>query len=385
MNNELMENARSRAKQVIKRDGKVVSYELSRIRSAIHKAFQEVYKGEEIFNEEIGNIINGVNGRILKKEEDRIDIEEIQDIVVEEIQKRDKKVAKAFSDYREERTRIRENNSKLIKSINGLLNFTNNDVILENSNKQAQLISTTRDLMAGEVSKFIVRQMLPKEILDLHDRGIIHIHDMDYGANDMFNCDLVNLQDMLDNGTVINKKKINTPHTLKTAMTIATQISAQVASFQYGGQTMSLSHLAPYVRKSKEAIEKEVELDYPELLQERKDKIVDRKLRKEIKDSVQLFNYQISTIQSTNGQAPFISLCIYLSEREGYEKEVAMLAEEFFKQRIEGMENENGVRSTQTFPKLLYFLDENNTYEGSEYFWLTKLAVESTSKRMNPD
>ena len=387
MNNELMENARSGAneKLVVKRDGKICPYELSRIRSAVYKAYVEVYHSEEQFKEKIGEIITEVNRRILEKEEQKINIEEIQDIVIEEVNKVDKVVGKAFKDYREERSRVREGNTKLIKSINGLLNFTNNDVILENSNKQAQLISTTRDLMAGEVSKFIVRQMLPKEILDLHDKGIIHIHDMDYGANDMFNCDLVNLQDMLDNGTVINKKKINSPHTLKTAMTVATQISAQVASFQYGGQTMSLSHLAPYVRKSKEVIEKEVELDYPELPQERKDKIVDRKLKKEIKDSVQLFNYQISTIQSTNGQAPFISLCIYLSEREGYEKEVAMLAEEFFKQRIEGMENENGVKATQTFPKLLYFLDENNTYEGSEYFWLTKLAVESTSKRMNPD
>lgn len=375
-------NARRR---VIKRDGKKVEFELSRIRSAIKKAYDEVYETDDKFNEKIGEIISEVNTKVQQKEELEINIEDIQDYVIEALNRVDKKVGKAFSDYREERTRVRENNSKLIKSINGLLNFTNNDVILENSNKQAQLISTTRDLMAGEVSKFIVRQLLPKEILDLHDRGIIHIHDMDYGANDMFNCDLVNLQDMLDNGTVINKKKIYSPHTLKTAMTVATQISAQVASFQYGGQTMSLSHLAPYVRKSKKVIEEEVELDYPELSQERKDKIVDRKLKKEIKDSVQLFNYQISTIQSTNGQAPFISLCIYLSEREGYEKEVAMLAEEFFKQRIEGMENENGVRSTQTFPKLLYFLDENNTYEGSEYFWLTKLAVESTSKRMNPD
>lgn len=208
---------------------------------------------------------------------------------------------------------------------------------------------------------------------------------MDYGANDMFNCDLVNLQDMLDNGTVINKKMIHSPHTLRTAMTIATQISAQVASYQYGGQTMTLSHLAPYVRRSEAVIRQEIELDYPELSKERKDKIVERRLRKEIKDSVQLFNYQISTIQSTNGQAPFISLAIYLSERPGYEREVAMLAEEFFNQRIEGIENENGVKATQTFPKLLYFLDENNTYEGSEYFWLTQLAVKSTSLRMNPD
>lgn len=382
-NNE--KTARSGAKQVIKRDGKIVDFCPSRIREAIRKAYQEVYEGEEEFNLRIGELIGKINTKISIIEDQKIDIEDIQDIVVEELTKVDKIVGKAFEDYRNKRTAYREENIKLIKSIEGLLNFSNNEVMLENSNKQAQLISTTRDLMAGEISKFIARKSIPKEILDLHDKGIIHIHDMDYYANDMYNCCLVNLQDMLDNGTVINKKKINSPHTLRTAMTIATQISAQVASFQYGGQTISLSHLAPYVRKSEEVLRKEIELDYPETSQDRKDKILARRLKKEIRDSVQLFNYQISTIQSTNGQAPFISLAIYLSERPGYEREVAMLAEEFFNQRIEGMENENGVKTTQTFPKMLYFLDENNTYEGSEYFWLTQLAVKSTSIRMNPD
>ena len=382
-NNE--KTARSGAKQVIKRDGKIVDFCPSRIREAIRKAYQEVYEGEEEFNLRIGELIGKINTKISIIENQKIDIEDIQDIVVEELTKVDKIVGKAFEDYRNKRTAYREENIKLIKSIEGLLNFSNNEVMLENSNKQAQLISTTRDLMAGETSKFIARKSIPKEILDLHDKGIIHIHDMDYYANDMYNCCLVNLQDMLDNGTVINKKKINSPHTLRTAMTIATQISAQVASFQYGGQTISLSHLAPYVRKSEEVLRKEIELDYPEISQDRKDKILARRLKKEIRDSVQLFNYQISTIQSTNGQAPFISLAIYLSERPGYEREVAILAEEFFNQRIEGMENENGVKATQTFPKMLYFLDENNTYEGSKYFWLTQLAVKSTSIRMNPD
>lgn len=347
-NNE--KTARSGAKQVIKRDGKIVDFCPSRIREAIRKAYQEVYGREDEFNLRIGELIGKINTKISIIENQKIDIEDIQDIVVEELTKVDKVVGKAFEDYRNKRTTYREENIKLIKSIEGLLNFSNNEVMLENSNKQAQLISTTRDLMAGEISKFIARKSIPKEILDLHDKGIIHIHDMDYYANDMYNCCLVNLQDMLDNGTVINKKKINSPHTLRTAMTIATQISAQVASFQYGGQTISLSHLAPYVRKSEGVLREEIELDYPEISQDRKDKILARRLKKEIRDSVQLFNYQISTIQSTNGQAPFISLAIYLSERPGYEREVAMLAEEFFNQRIDGMENENGVKATQTFP-----------------------------------
>ena len=199
----------------------------------------------------------------------------------------------------------------------------------------------------------------------------------------MHNCDLVNLKDMLDNGTVINKKTIRKPKSLRTAMTVVTQIIAQVASFQYGGQTVSLSHIAPYVRVSKEKIINKY--NKYNINEEIKQQLIEDDLRSEIKDCVQTFNYQISTIQSTNGQSPFVSLCIYLNEDPEYTEEVAMLAEEFFKQRIEGMENEYGVKATQTFPKMLYFLDENNTYENSKYYWLTKLAVESTSKRMNPD
>lgn len=368
--------------KVRKRDGRIKDFDSRRIIEALRKAFEEL--GYTSSYEYI-NVAGSVVSELSKLDSEICDVEAIQDIVVKVLQESHPEVAKKYEEYRLKRTEIREENSKLIKSVEGLLNFSNDEVMLENSNKQAQLISTTRDLMAGEVSKFIVRKMIPKDILELHDRGIIHLHDTDYGANDSYNCELVNLQDMLDNGTVINKKMIHSPHTLRTAMTIATQIAAQVASSTYGGQTMTLSHLAPYVRKSEFVIRREIELDYPELSKERKDKIVERKLRKEIKDSVQLFNYQISTIQSTNGQAPFVSLAIYLSERPGYEREVAMLAEEFFNQRIEGMENENGVKATQTFPKLLYFLDENNTYEGSEYFWLTQLAVKSTSLRMNPD
>lgn len=217
--------------KVRKRDGRIKDFDSRRIIEAIRKAFKEL---GYISSYEYINAAGSVVSELSKLDSEICDVEAIQDIVVKVLQESHPEVAKKYEEYRLKRTEIREENSKLIKSVEGLLNFSNDEVMLENSNKQAQLISTTRDLMAGEVSKFIVRKMIPKDILELHDRGIIHLHDMDYGANDMFNCDLVNLQDMLDNGTVINKKMIHSPHTLRTAMTIATQISAQVASYQYG-------------------------------------------------------------------------------------------------------------------------------------------------------
>ena len=218
-----------------------------------------------------------------------------------------------------------------------------------------------------------------------HDNGEIKIHDLDYYLNSAYNCELVNLDDMLQNGTVINKKMIEKPKSLRTAMTIVTQIAAQVASCTYGGQTVSLSHIAPFVRISQERITKKYkEMNLP-ISDERLQELIDKELKDEIKDAVQTFNYQVSTLMTTNGQSPFISVCMYISEKPEYEKETVMLIEEFLKQRIAGMKNEYGVVATQTFPKLLYFLDENNTYPGSEYYWLTKLAAQSTALRMNPD
>ena len=236
MNNELMENARSGAseKQVVKRDGKICPYELSRIRSAVYKAYVEVYHNEEQFKEKIGEIITEVNRRILEKEEQKINIEEIQDIVVEEVNKVDKVVGKAFSDYREERNRVRESKQKLYKEVEGILDGTNLKALNENANKKGYMSSTQRDLMAGELSKVMARRMIPKDIMEAHDKGAIKIHDLDYYVNNIFNCDLINLEDMLQNGTVINNKMIEKPKSLRTAMTIATQISAQVASSQYG-------------------------------------------------------------------------------------------------------------------------------------------------------
>lgn len=276
--------------------------------------------------------------------------------------------------------------NELIDAVCGLLDFTNQDVLTENANKQSQLVSTQRDLMAGEVSKYISKtKILPRHLVEAHDRGEIKIHDLDYYLNSTYNCELINLDDMLQNGTVINKKMIEKPKSLRTAMTIVTQIAAQVASCTYGGQTISLSHIAPFVRISEEKITKKYkDMDLP-ITDERLQELINKELQDEVKDAVQTFNYQVSTLMTTNGQSPFISVCMYISEKPEYEKETVMLIEEFLKQRIAGLKNEYGVVATQTFPKLLYFLDENNTYPGSEYYWLTKLAAKSTALRMNPD
>ena len=380
---EQEQNVLSGTKKVIKRDGVVKEYEISRIRSAVKKAFLECYHDEQKFNEKIGHLIVDINSRVMAREEEEINIEDIQDYVVEALNKVDKKVSKAYEEYRKERSRIRDGKQKLYSDIEGILNGSNLKVLNENANKKGYMNSTQRDLMAGELSKAMARRMIPKDIMDAHDLGAIKIHDMDYYVNNIFNCDLINLDDMLQNGTVINNKLIEKPKSIKTAMNIATQIAAQVASSQYGGQTITLTHLAPFVSISRDKIRNKFS-KYP-IAEELREQIIEDELKTEIKDAVQTFNYQINTLQTCNGQSPFLSLCIYLNEDPEYSKEVAMLAEEFFKQRLEGMKNKFGIKSTQTFPKLLYFLDENNTYEGSEYFYLTKLAVECTSVRMNPD
>ena len=276
--------------------------------------------------------------------------------------------------------------NELIDAVSGLLDFTNQEVLTENANKQSQLVSTQRDLMAGEVSKYISKtKLIPKHLIEAHENGEIKIHDLDYYLNSTYNCELINLEDMLQNGTVINKKQIEKPKSLRTAMTIVTQIAAQVASCTYGGQTVTLSHIAPFVRISKEKITKKYKTMGLPISKEHLDILIEKELQDEIKDSVQTFNYQVSTLMTTNGQSPFISVCMYISENPEYEQETVMLIEEFLKQRIAGMKNEYGVVATQTFPKLLYFLDENNTYPGSEYYWLTELAAKSTALRMNPD
>ena len=375
-------------KMIMKRDGRVKPYDKKRIEQAIHAACIEYYgDGTKYLSREIlSSCLGLIHHRIDILKEDPIDVETIQDIVIEELFQVNKGLAECYSDYRTKRSVYRNSKNELIDAVSGLLDFTNEEVLTENSNKQAQLVSTQRDLMAGEVSKYVSRtKLIPQHLIKAHDNGEIKIHDLDYFLNSSYNCELVNLDDMLQNGTVINKKMIEKPKSLRTAMTIATQIAAQVASCTYGGQTVSLSHIAPFVRISEERITKkykEMNLPIPD---ERLQELIDKELRDEIKDSVQTFNYQVSTLMTTNGQSPFISVCMYISEKPEYEKETVMLIEEFLKQRIDGMKNEYGVVATQTFPKLLYFLDENNTYPGSEYYWLTKLAAKSTALRMNPD
>ena len=374
-------------KMIMKRDGRTKLYDQRRIINAIHAAYLEYCAAkDEYVQVDMGACLSSIFTRIDNLDEDPINVETIQDIVVEELYKTNYELAECYNDYRIKRSVYRNSKNELLDAVAGLLDFTNEDILTENSNKQAQLVSTQRDLMAGEVSKYISRtKLIPQHLIKAHDNGEIKIHDLDYFLNSSYNCELVNLDDMLQNGTVINKKMIEKPKSLRTAMTIVTQIAAQVASCTYGGQTVSLSHIAPFVRISEERITKKYENMNLPISSERLDELIQKELRDEIRDAVQTFNYQVSTLMTTNGQSPFISVCMYISEKPEYEKETVMLIEEFLKQRIDGMKNEYGVVATQTFPKLLYFLDENNTYPGSEYYWLTKLAAKSTALRMNPD
>lgn len=376
--------------RVIKRDGRIKDFDFNRIQDVIEKAYKSVY-GTDI---EMDDHVVDFDCLIMELEDifsnytndSMLSVESIQDIIIKSIKKHNPVVAKAYSGYRKLRTDIRESNGQLLSSVRKIIDYTNKEVLTENSNKQSQLQSTQRDLIAGEVSKVIARHQIPEHVMDAHNEGIIKIHDLDYYMQGIYNCELVNLKDMLQNGTVINKKKIHKPKSLRTAMTLATQIAAQVSSSSYGGQTMSLSHLAPFVRISEDKIR--TKYNNSKIMfsnNDDREEFIQEELKSEIRDSVQTFNYQISTIMTTNGQAPFISLAMYLNEEPEYVKETSMLIEEFLRQRIDGMENENGVVATQTFPKLLYFLDENNTYQGSEYFWLTELAAKSSALRMNPD
>ncbi len=371
--------------KIVKRNGEVVDFNFLKIENAIAKAYISVYGKDlsETNKATMNDICDSLKLYFRFAEKEKFTVEEVQDIVIMHIGYYDSVVATEYREYRDNKYYAK---NELINSIMGIVNQTNKDVMNENANKKAQLIPTQRDLIAGEVSKYIAKTaMIPKYIMKEHFAGAIKIHDMDYFLHPIHNCELVNLKDMLDNGTVINEKMIETPKSLATAMTVTTQIIAQVASSTYGGQTISLSHLAPYVRVSENKIRNKFKSYNLPITEEHLESMVKNELQLEIKAAVQTFNYQISTIMSTNGQTPFISVCMYINEDPEYKKETVMLIEEFLKQRIKSIKNRYGVYSTQTFPKLLYFLDENNTYEGSEYFWLTKLAAESTAKRMNPD
>ncbi len=367
--------------KIIKRDGHMVDYCPAKIEEAIEKANLEVEEEDRASSIQIKNIIKYIE-RLGKK---RILVEDIQDIIEMKLMSIGKyELAKHYITYRYTRELIRRSNTT-DQSIKELIDGESEYWNTENSNKDAKVVTTQRDYLAGITSTDITRRfLLPEDIVQAHDDGIIHFHDADYFAqNALHNCDLIDLNDMLQNGTNINGVMIEKPHRFLTAMTIATQLITAVNSSQYGGCTITLTHLAPFVRSSREFYENKYKKR--KLTKAQCEKFVKEDLAKEITDGVQTFQYQINSMTTTNGQAPFLSVCLYLGETEEYKEELAMIIEEVLKQRMEGMKNENGVYVTPAFPKLLYVLEEDNINPDSKYYYLTKLAAECTAKRMVPD
>ena len=366
---------------VIKRNGDKVSFDKTKISEAILKANKDVsgrQKASVKLAKEISKEIEGY-------EKKSLEVEEIQDMVEKKLMENDKyDLAKKYILYREKRAMVRESNTTDI-SIKELIDGTNDYWNTENSNKNAKVVTTQRDYLAGITSTDITRRfLLPEDVVKAHDEGIIHFHDADYFAqNALHNCELVNLEDMLQNGTIINGVMIEKPHRFITAATIATQIILAVTSSSYGGCTITLSHLAPFVRDSyNKFLKKYEDRGLPEELCE---EFAMQDTRKEVADGVQTFNYQVNSMTNTNGQAPFLSVCMYLGETDEYKNELAMIIEEFLKQRMLGFKNEKGVYITPAFPKLLYVLEEDNIHEDSKYWYLTELAAKCTAKRMVPD
>jgi ribonucleoside-triphosphate reductase len=367
--------------KVIKRDGHIVDYSPDKIENAITKANNEVSEEDRVSDIQIRNIIKYIEG--LHKR--RMLVEDIQDVIEKRLMALGKyELAKEYITYRYTRELVRRSNTT-DRSIKELIDGENEYWNTENSNKNAKVVTTQRDYLAGITSTDITRRfLLPEDIVKAHDEGIIHFHDADYFAqNALHNCDLINLDDMLQNGTNINGVMIEKPHRFLTAMTIATQLITAVSSSQYGGATITLTHLAPFVRSSREFYEKKYKAR--KLTAAQINKFVEEDLHKEIVDGVQTFQYQINSMTTTNGQAPFLSVCMYLGETDEYKDELAMIIEEVLKQRIQGMKNEKGVYITPAFPKLLYVLEEDNINPKGKYYYLTELAAKCTAKRMVPD
>ena len=376
---------------VIKRNGEEVSFDLLKIANAIKAANQEVAPIYQLNEYQIQAIADNVAAKISEMTH-AVHVEDIQDMVETAIMEmRGYEVAQKYVRYRYKRELSRKSNTT-DNGILSLIEHLNEEVNQENSNKNPVINSTQRDYMAGEVSKDLtMRVLLPEEIVRAHEKGIIHFHDSDYFAQKEHNCDLINLEDMLQNGTVISETLIEKPHSFSTACNITTQIVAQVASNQYGGQSFTLSHLAPFVDVSREKIRKAV-IEEREALGEDMDldiisKIVERRLRKEVQSGIQTIQYQLITLMTCNGQAPFVTMFMYLDEvPEGKTRDdLAMLIEEALLQRMQGVKNEKGVWITPAFPKLVYVLDEDNVTEDSRYWYLTELAAKCTAKRMVPD
>lgn len=368
---------------VIKRDCTEVPFNKEKISNAIIKAMPY---GEGIKEKIALRIAEEIEQELLQNQVEEVEIYTIESMVFDKLIKyKQKNTAKAYEGYRQVREYQRYVQNSTDEDLINLLDGTNEYLNKENSNKDAKLVTTQRDYMAGIMSKDITKRFLmPPDILQADEEGIIHFHDMDYfGQKALHNCDLINLEDMLQNGTVINGVRIDKPHRFLTACTVATQIITAVASSQYGGCTISLSHLAPFVKYSYDILYNKYIKRGNSDLEAQKYAMED--LTKEIEDGVQTFNYQINSMSTTNGQAPFLSVFMYLGETKEYKQELAMIIEEFLKQRIQGMKNKVGVYVTQAFPKLLYVLEEDNIHEDSPYWYLTKLSAQCTAKRLVPD
>lgn len=368
---------------VIKRDGQEVHYNRSKIIVAIGKANAEVPEEERISDQDIEEIVTYIETRNRK----RILVEDIQDIIEQKLMAKGKYVlAKTYIVYRYTRELVRRANTT-DDSILSLIKNSNKDVMEENSNKNATAASTQRDLIAGEVSKDLTKRLLlPEKIAKAHEKGILHFHDADYFVQPIFNCCLINIQDMLDNGTVMNGKLIESPKSFQVACTVMTQIISAVASSQYGGQSVDLKHLGKYLRKSHDKYEKAIREHFGDQFDdETVEKLVQDRLQDELRSGVQTIQYQINTLMTTNGQSPFVTLFLNLDESNEYIEENAMIIEEILRQRLEGIKNEKGVYVTPAFPKLIYVLDENNCLKGGKYDYITRLAVKCSAKRMYPD
>ena len=376
--------------KIIKRNGSEADFDINKIIVAVSKA-NAACKKEELSQSQINEIAEYVEFKISKAGR-ALSVEEIQDIVENQIMAQGAfEVARLYVKYRYNRSLIRKANTT-DNQILSLIECNNEEVKQENSNKNPTVNSVQRDYMAGEVSKDITKRiLLPQDIVDAHEQGIIHFHDADYFAQHMHNCDLINLEDMLQNGTVISETMIEKPHSFSTACNIATQIIAQVASSQYGGQSISLTHLAPFVQVSREKIKRELVEEAKgfdvELTDEQINGLTEKRVREEVARGVQTIQYQVVTLLTTNGQAPFVTVFMYLNEAksEQEKKDLALIIEETLKQRIQGVKNESGVWITPAFPKLIYVLEDDNITSESEYYYLTELAAKCTAKRMVPD
>ena len=368
--------------QVVKRDGKFAEYDRTKIAVAIGKANAEVEEKERASEKEIKEILDFIEHKGRK----RMLVEDIQDIIEERLMAYGHyELAKKYIIYRFTRALIRKANTT-DEAILGLIRNSNKDLMEENSNKNALAASTQRDLIAGEVSKDLTRRiLLPEKIAKAHDEGVLHFHDADYFIQPIVNCCLINIGDMLDNGTVMNGKLIESPKSFQVACTITTQIIAAVACSQYGGQSVDIRHLGKYLRRSKEKFRRHYEEIFPDITGEEMEKLLADRIQEELRAGVQTIQYQINTLMTTNGQSPFVTLFLYLDKDDEYIEENAMIIMEILRQRYEGIKNEKGVYITPAFPKLVYVLDEHNCLKGGKYDYVTELAVKCSSKRLYPD